>query len=237
MTIDIPPQVNKEYFKVIFNNCTIFEYRNLDNNTLHFVKKNHGFKELNSYESIKDMHKGNGLLDVYLDPLRIISCVEGDENIDKTVNAFSEPYTNGFESKIYIKYPIYSIDETYNKEEVRLNNSLVVVDNNVNHTLLETIRAKNLIQTDSNGYEYNGERVEGSYCIMQIVPNPWNDEKNILYINTNDISLYKKNVFTRKVIMPTYINGFHPFWNNDALIYDGKKFYTIYEFGMENQKV
>ena len=77
----------------------------------------------------------------------------------------------------------------------------------------------------------------GDYVIMQIVENPCNSDMSVLYINTNNINLLSKHFFCRKMILPTYNNGFHPFLNNEALIFDGKRYLRILENGMSFEEV
>ena len=48
--------------------------------------------------------------------------------------------------------------------------------------------------------------------------------RSVLLICANDRTLFRRNFFTRKVIIPTYANGYHKYWNADALIYNGKYF-------------
>lgn len=62
---------------------------------------------------------------------------------------------------------------------------------------------------------------------MQIVQNPWNSKYHILYINTNDSKLLSKNLFTRRMILPVYVNGRHPYLNQDILIFN-EKGYSVY---------
>ena len=61
---------------------------------------------------------------------------------------------------------------------------------------------------------------------MQIVTHPTNHENSILYINTNNEELYNQCLFTRKLTLPAYSNGYHEYLNSNALIFrDGK--YTL----------
>jgi len=65
---------------------------------------------------------------------------------------------------------------------------------------------------------------------MQTINNPYNPNFSILVIQTNCENLLNKNLFTRKVIIPFYFNGHHPYWNNQALAYIDGKFYGVYEW-------
>ena len=90
---------------------------------------------------------------------------------------------------------------------------------------------------NEQGYTYLGQEYDGNYVIMQIIENPYNNNMSIMYVNTNNIKLIKKHIFCRQMILPTYNNGFHPFLNNEALIFDGKLYFKIQENGMPLEEI
>ena len=69
---------------------------------------------------------------------------------------------------------------------------------------------------------------------MQVIPNPQNNEKSILVVSSNDLKTFSRNIFMRKVIIPMYYTGVHPYLNNKALIYYNRRYYRVYE---ENSKL
>ena len=83
------------------------------------------------------------------------------------------------------------------------------------------------------GYSYLGQEYTGDYLILQVVEHPTDPDNSILYVNTNNGDLYRKCLFTRKIILPAYSNGRHPNLNIDAIIFDGKKYYTVFEYGLQ----
>lgn len=72
---------------------------------------------------------------------------------------------------------------------------------------------------------------------MQIVPNPCHPSSSIVYAGTNQPGLYGKNLFTRKVILPSYSNGRHPFWNNEALVFFEGRYFGVYEWGQPMEEI
>jgi len=68
---------------------------------------------------------------------------------------------------------------------------------------------------------------------MQVISNPYENERSILIISASNEKLLKKSIFTRKLIIPFNSNGLHDYLNNEALIYDGSKYYGIYETGAD----
>ena len=64
---------------------------------------------------------------------------------------------------------------------------------------------------------------------MQVIPNPYDNRLSILIVSCNSEDSLRKNVFLRKVILPFYLNGLHPYLNNEILIFFQDKFYAAYE--------
>lgn len=217
ITINLPPQIKRSRFKVSINK-KVFEFQDFAEDVIHFIHKARGYCQSAEPLLCLTPYKGNGLLDVYMDPLCILCCDAGNEVMAKTAAAFSEPATNGFDPKVHVKYPIITLDTI--TENVFYDHSLIVIDSNIKSNFLDRIRENGSVITDEMGYEYHGERYQGAYSVMQIVQNPWNPKYHIVYINTNDSKLFSKNLFTRTVCLPAYINGRHPYLNQNILIWD-----------------
>ena len=93
------------------------------------------------------------------------------------------------------------------------------------------------IKMDKEGYIYKGIRYEGSYCIMQIFENPYAPGSSLLYIQASDSRQLRRNLFTRQALLPSYVYGLHPYWNNEALIYSNGKYFAVYEWGEDPVEV
>ena len=232
-TITLPPQINKNEFKIEINKKYTMTYYNYKQDKIHIRRKS---KDYIMDEKLFpcDLRKGLGLLDVYLKPMRIIIPDKNNKTISNIASTFSKPSTNGFETIVYVEYPIIKIpDRIASIEEI----SLIIIDANYNHPFFNEVRALCPIKTDSTGFEYKSNRKNTDYCIMQMIQNPNNTNFSILYINYNKERLAERNLFTRKVVLPTYMNGVHPYTNNMALIFDGKRYFKIYEWGMDMEKI
>lgn len=233
ITVDLPPFIQRERFAVSLND-QVFTFEGYAANRIIFKKNKNTFTLTDDYDSIEDQHKGNGLLDVYLDPLFI--CVPDKESsydfYRSIAKRFSSPRTNGYDPKLYVSYPIKTYKETVDSVFCK-EKSIILIDDLSENDFLAPVRGKAVIKYDASGFDYMCNRSEGDYLIMQIVSNPWNHQRNILLISTNVPKFFNSNIFTRSVIIPTYVGGGHPFLNNDALIYDGKDYKIISEFGLE----
>ena len=241
VTIEIPPDVDKKHFSVIING-EHFLYHNYEDYILNYsidCDRNTVIECKNSSHNDFYIHKGNGLLDVYLTPLNIVVCDAQNQVINEVATKFSKPVTNGQDPEILVQYPIYTIEQIYNKVS-EYKNGLVILDHCCEKLYLdqkEQISSKFNLLTNKEGYVYKGKKYKGKYLVMQVMNNPYNEGCSILYINTNDESMYKKCLFTRKVIIPSYFSGYHFFLNNSALIFNGEKYFAIKEWGMEIEKV
>ena len=153
--------------------------------------------------------------------LLIISFLAEDK--EEIVDHFRSPETNGFYGGTSVHYPVLDVHSLENFPV----ESLVILDNcSGRGEILDTIIEFARIKTDKNGYSYQDEQYNGGYLIMQIVTHPTNYENSILYINTNNEELYNQCLFTRKLTLPAYSNGYHEYLNSNALIFrDGK--YTL----------
>lgn len=72
---------------------------------------------------------------------------------------------------------------------------------------------------------------------MQVVENPYYHDLSMLVISTNEEALINKVFFLRRFVMPYQMNGFHPFLNNEALIFDDSGYRRIYEWGMDPEEI
>ncbi len=229
-TLELPPQIDPSYFKACINGESCFEYRDFSGTRLHYEKTHSGAFAESSEMPFIDMHRGSGLLDVYLVPMTVLipqSCSEAQR---KVAAAYSEPYCNGFIPKVFIDYPIAAYDELYLAED-HCERSYVVIDDLSDNGNLKLFRENAHISVDREGWTYQGEVHSGRCCVMQIMNSPLNPSYSILLISCNDEKMLQRNIFTRKVIIPSYVNGRHQFWNNDALIFDESGYHAISDYG------
>lgn len=235
-SIKVPPEYGGTDFEVIFNDKETCFIEECNEEKLHFVKDSFlhpdtgeicpYFRRVYNYRPIIDYSKGYGLLDVYFDPLTVVLPDDASEMEWKTGVSFSEPYCNAVLPKIYIQYPITSYSEfCLHIEEDR---SYVVIDDGSNIELLEEIRRLAPIKVGGSYWEYNGRRKEGSYCVMQLVKSPWKEGRHILLVQYSSTEMLQKNLFTRKLTIPSYVYGKHPYLNNMALIF-GEQGYEMIE--------
>lgn len=231
-TITVPPQVDNNTASIFF--CST-EFPINGKTSVNIQMKGTYAIEVDRFEDEFHCYKGTGLIDVYLTPMRIVNCDIGNEYYDNVANTVQTPRVNTYEGITYTKYPILSESDFEHLDHASLGKySFVIIDDiTKNNSGLEIIRQKLKIKPSSDGYEYNGNTTSGDYCIMQVTENPWNPDRSILHISTNKSELFKKQFFLRQMILPSYVSGFHPFLNVSALIFDGKSYRTVQDYGMD----
>ena len=231
VTITIPPQIDKRKFCIKING-KIFEFVSYKKSSITFKKIKNQFAITNEEFDYVDIVKGNGLLTVFFNSLKIITGSNDDEII-KTAKSFAQPKTNATNPDIYVKYPISS-----NIDDIKtIKSNYIIIESNSSDKELIKIKEKLPVKTYKYGYKYKNRKYYGDYCIMQIIPSPYFDGNYILYVNSNNNDMFDKNVFTRRFTIPTYSKGYHKFLNNIVLIYNEQGYHKIIESGDDIVKI
>lgn len=231
LTLTLPPYLKGRPLEICFNHAGAPLQVEADTAELHFRHTGKGFVLCDTAPEAPISRKGLGILDVYLDPVRIVAGCPHDA-LQKAAHAFSQPSSNGFDANIDVCYPIIPA-----MDFALVDSNLIIVDACGQYAQFEELSKGLPIQMEADGFTYNGHKQTGGYCVMQIVPNPCHPSSSIVYAGTNQPGLYGKNLFTRKVILPSYSNGRHPFWNNEALVFFEGRYFGVYEWGQPMEEI
>ena len=224
ITVTIPPQVDKKNGELTING----EVFPIAGNDKIILVEQDGRFIFSDTEQIGEIYLGTGLIDPFITPVKIVSFLGEDKT--KIVNNYRSPETNGFYGGISVHYPILDVSLLKSFPD----QSLIVFDNCTDYgEIIDIIREATIIKTNISGYSYQDKQYSGDYLVMQIVTHPTNSKSSILYINTNNEELYNKCLFTRKLILPAYANGRHPYLNSDAVIFDGRRYFVVSEYGLD----
>lgn len=234
--LKIPDFMRKDQLVININSSDTIYPNSMSGNVLGFKKikdKYHLFENLPK-RTPRMSYQGMGLLDIYMDRVKIVTpsnYMEKNEKqtIMKIASGFSRPRSYGANPSLRVNYPM--IKETELTENDIRQSNLILVGLDESSKFIQEIKVGLPFYCDRNGYEYKNHYIKGDYSLLFIVPNPLNSIKSILFVCSNNYKLFEKNVFTRNIIIPTYFNGFHPFLNNEAIIYDGGKYSTVYQMG------
>ena len=194
-------------------------------------KKNNHTIKLSNFNDIEKnntyyRYQGIGLLQVYFNTLKVICSDPTDELLKRISIKFSQPKTFGYESRLYVEYPIL------NECPLRLNLS----ESNYiwvgYYTDLVSTQPENLLQTDklrlnNDCIEFRNKQYVGSYSILYIIPNSYNPQYNILVCCANDKQAIKRNFYLRNIYIPSYINGQNHPYNNCMIIFLNGKYYYL----------
>jgi len=230
-TLSLPCQIDKDEFLVNING-KLFSYKNVRDKQLCFKTRNK-IKEIKVVPKINYL-KGIGLLSVYLGELRIVMSDHPSENISKCAKTFANPSTNTIFPEILVDYPIYTES---NLTDNLLKDNLILINLCRGSQLYKDICNFLTIRCENTGFVHNSEYHEGEYVVMQVIGNPFDDTSSILMVETNNENLLSKNLFTRKLIMPYYVNGRHKFLSNTVLIYMNGEYSTVCEVNNELLKI
>lgn len=230
-SVQLPPQINRKSFSITING-KIFRFKNFSNDEIHFIHKN-GYQISENRPTKNVSRKGTGLLDVYVNRLRIIIPNDASEIISKSASKFSTPSSNGFDPIVHTEYPIYKENE-FTQD---FDSSFVIFNADYKNEKLKNIINNMPIKTDKNGFEYKGKRYDCNYCLLQVKANEYNPDFSILTVSTNDEKLLRSNLLTRRIIISSYCNGINPYWNEEVFIYMDNKYYSIYELGQDIKEI
>ncbi len=216
LTLNIPPEMHQQ-FTVVLNG----EELHIDNSSgqsVFFQRRQH-WQQVDSTVPF-ELRKGSGLLDVYLDSLRIVIPKNAGEITRKAAMSFAEPQTMTHAGRIMVSYPIYTADKL--SDDIAHHN-LIVFGRYDEYNIPDNLPVRCV-----EGYCcYKDKLWEGDYCVMQVVPAPYDNQRSVVYITYNNESSLNKMVFIRKIILPFASSGFHQYLNQTWLIWNNRKYYMF----------
>ncbi|QWU13141.1 Esterase PHB depolymerase [Paenibacillus sophorae] len=169
---------------------------------------------------------GMGIMDVYMDQVRIVvpdrySSEQERLDILKVSDVFANPKTDTWDTNIYVHYPILQSSRLTDEDAARCN--LICIATGVGrHDFLSRIVGHLRIGLHADGFTADAGFEKGDYCILFIQPNPMNPAKKLLTVFANNSAFFKRNIYTRKLIIPSYFSGFHPYLNKEVILFNGK---------------
>lgn len=232
LTVNLPEYINKERFIITVNQKS-FPFTNERRSRYLFSIDEESVFEI-SHEPRINYRKGTGLLDVFLDRMKIVVGENATEEENTLALKFSNPETNAAITKMNIFYPIFREDNLPTKI---FDDNIVVIDYNGQNLFAKNFEEQLPVVCDSKGFLYLEERWDGEYCIMQVIANPYNHRLSILMIQFNSIRKMKRNILLKKVKLPYYYSGLHPYCNNEIVCYIDNKYLCASVNGQPLSKV
>lgn len=225
IALTLPPYVNRRSFAIEINRCRL-SFTDWTERTVTLVNEK-GWHVAPALPAA-DVRKGTGLLDVYMGSLRVILPDHAPAPMRRTAESFAVPETNGYVTTLSVRYPVYEASEA---PDYLYTHHLVVLDSDYTNPYAARCRDRLPVQYDAEGFTYRGERTTGPYVIMQVIANPYDADRSLLIVAANDLSLLRRHILLRKITLPTYINGLHPYWNNAVLVFHDGQYAAAFEAG------
>lgn len=227
---EIPSRYNINHTTLILECNGSKEIFNTNKKKVFFKKIDDKFvmNDKNLKYNTVDYGKGMGLLDVYMDKLKIIAqndkCENGLYKLRNIVKTMSELKTMGYDPNVNVDYEVEYTD-FINKDSIYNSNAILI--NEGKNKFFRRIMKYLPIKILQDGFYYNNEFIEGEYSILFICKNPYSDGKKLLIIYSSNNVLFNENYFLRNFILPSYSNGLNPWLNSEVLILKNKKYITI----------
>lgn len=168
--------------------------------------------------------KSYGMLKVYSSSMRIIIDDFADEIMTKTAEKLAKPTSSGMNPEIDVDYPIYKSSNL--PTDIYKHNLIYMQDISKKNKLFDAFRRELVVECLSDGFIYKQEKYLGDYVYMQFISQQ-PDNKAMLAIITNNEKLLNKHILLRKVVIPSYYSGFHPYWNQNGLLYYNNKYEAV----------
>lgn len=172
--------------------------------------------------------KNYGMLTVYCDSLRIVIDEKAGGIMKRTAEKLSKPTSSGMDPEIDVKYPVYSSERL--PSDIYCHNIILLHNVSDEKDILSVLSGqKTFVECTEKGFVHNGMKTYGDYVYMQILPQRINNGKSVLMIETNNEELLNKHILLRKVVIPSYYSGMHPYWNQRGLLYFNNKYEAVKE--------
>lgn len=235
--LDLPETIINQTNSIIVNQKRFEAMNDRKENYIFYISST-GDVTVENQVTHRNTLNGIGLLDVYLGPMEVVipesySDEDAKVIINRIAKQFSHPSTNGVETKLYIKYPIIKSPVTKPKNGC---NRIFIGTTVCQNSGLNDILKRSQVKLLDTGFEYQGEMYSCNYSIMIAIPREDASKGTDLIIYSNNIKQMKGNIFLRSLVLPSFINGIHPFLNAQVLIYSDRGFERIYSFGSPLQK-
>lgn len=217
--LKLPPYVRRKGLQIRINQRN-FLFDNVKGSNLIFLCDGTQWT-VASKAPAADSLKGTGLIDAYRRKLEVV-CDTNDPSQMRVANALAHPATMGFRTEILIQYPILD------RKRFRVTNKNILwirrFDQPTPYDPFLSVRI------GENDITYQGQTMQGNYVVLEAVTLP--KKGNVLWVITyQDAQMLPRLLFLRKMILPGYCNGTHPFLNQRILVFDGEWCRAAYEEG------
>lgn len=105
VTVSIPPQIDRKQFTVQINGYEL-QLKDFERKEL-ILPEEHGIWKILEQAPKVNFRKGSGILDVYMDSMRIVIPADANETVRQVASVLAHPKSNGMNPNIDVDYPVY----------------------------------------------------------------------------------------------------------------------------------
>lgn len=192
------------------------------------VKRDSTFIEF-VFNSIEQLYELTSLLsfgecrcsiaEIYRRRIQIYTC---DIKFMKLCQNLSKPKTFFLDMKTNIEYSII-----FDAQKLSSEDNLIIIGH-VKNICKYYNQPNDSIKFLNNGFIYINQYYLGRYNIICTYKT---NNRQVLLIITNDYHSIETNIFLRLLLIPSFVNEYVSFINNQALIMYNNKYYSIFEWG------
>ncbi|MCD1257603.1 hypothetical protein B5M42_001965 [Paenibacillus athensensis] len=166
-----------------------------------------------------------GLLQIYTKPVIIVlpsrfRSAEEERQLRRAADQYARPHTASWDPDIYVSYPIVGADELTPEATAGCHVIVFACDPD-DHDYLAAISSKLKVQLTVDGCRWDAQSREAPYLVQFIQNNPLHPADKLLIVAASHPDLFVRNVFTRRLVIPSYASGAHGYLNKELLVYDG----------------
>lgn len=164
---------------------------------------------------------GMGIMDIYMDRFQVLLPLNVNSfekvTLEAVANAFANPITKTWSPNVHVKYLKYYYDYL-NLSDLNIN-SIVLIPTCINKEIISELNDSVGFEFNEKGYKVSQNFKEEKFVLVSICRQKLNPTQKLLFIYYNDIELLKKSIFSRSIILGSYVNGVSKYFNKDIILY------------------
>ncbi|MGC5775187.1 prolyl oligopeptidase family serine peptidase [Paenibacillus pabuli] len=176
-------------------------------------------KSYSNYQSL-----GMGIMDIYMDRFQVLLPMNVDSfekaTLEAVANAFTNPITKTWSPIVHVKYSTYYYDYL-NLSDLNTN-SIVLIPTCINEEIISALNDSVGFEFNEKGYKTSQGFQEEKFVLVAITRQKVHPTQKLLFIFYNDSGLLNKSIFSRSIILGSYVNGVGKYFNKDIIIYTQK---------------
>ncbi|WP_426446105.1 hypothetical protein ACP26L_21135 [Paenibacillus sp. S-38] len=170
---------------------------------------------------------GMGILGIYTTGVDVLvpgewGFEEEEGAVRSTLDVLARPRTATWDPVVYVNYPQMTLGPGFPRERLSQRSWIWAGCGSAGLDWLRAEIPDGLrAELGDEGIGIGGRYYPGPYCVLFIQPNPFNPAKQALIAYASSPELFHKHLFTRKLLLPGYGSGPHPYLSKEVILYSG----------------